>query len=197
MGWFRTLLNRNTDLRYAGKEHIHQIGNDIGQIKNQRDALVGQGIVLSNDIEKQQNLVTEFLDAVKHHKDTGNEELKNKAYKEYVTAQTKLNSLTQREQTIQKQIDTLNTQIDTLEASKDTVKDTLSEAANVQLVGKTMTKVEDVHTNLAEGPLAGAIEESKLMAATAEGKRRAREANDNSDVLAYKTPSNVKSIDEI
>ena len=126
-----------------------------------------------------------------------NRDLKNKAYAEYVKAQTKLNTLTKREDTIKGQIDVLNTQIDTLESSKDDVQDTLSEAANIQLVGKAMTKVEDVHTNLAEGPLAGAIEESKLMAATAEGKRIAREAKDNSDIFAYKTPTNVKSLDEI
>lgn len=47
MGWLRTMFNRNTDLRYAGKEHIHRIGSDIGDIKSQRDTLVGQGIILS------------------------------------------------------------------------------------------------------------------------------------------------------
>ena len=197
MGWLRTMFNRNTDLRYAGKEHIHRIGSDIGDIKSQRDTLVGQGIVLSNDIKAQKETVDELLAAVKQHKDTGNEDLKNKAYAEYVKAQTKLNTLIKREDTIKGQIDVLNTQIDTLESSKDDVQDTLSEAANTQLVGKAMTKVEDVHTNLTEGPLAGAIEESKLMAATAEGKRIAREAKDNKDIFAYKTSTNVKSLDEI
>ena len=64
MGWLRTMFNRNTDLRYAGKEHIHRIGSDIGDIKSQRDTLVVQGIVLSIDIKAQKETVDEFLAAV-------------------------------------------------------------------------------------------------------------------------------------
>lgn len=197
MGWFRTKANDNVDLRYAGKEHISNINSKITDINNHRNMIVGKGILLENQIKLEKENLQKYIDAIKHHNQNNNEELKNKAYQEYVKCENLLNQLLNDEKDIKEQVNNLDQEIIALTQAKDKAKNTLDKAANKQLVGKAMTKVEDLHSEINNGSLAEVIEQSDLKHATAQAKRNQRVENDTSKVLEYQNQSNVKSLDEI
>lgn len=197
MGWFRTKANDNVDLRYAGKEHISNINSKITDINNHRNMIVGKGILLENQIKLEKENLQKYIDAIKHHNQNNNEELKNKAYQEYVKCENLLNQLLNDEKDIKEQVNNLDQEIIALTQAKDKAKNTLDKAANKQLIGKAMTKVEDLHSEISNGSLAEVIEQSDLKHATAQAKRNQRVENDTSKVLEYQNQSNVKSLDEI
>lgn len=197
MGWFRTKANDNVDLRYAGKEQISRINAKINDINNHRNTIVGKGILLEAKIKTEKENLQQYINALKHHDETNNEDLKNKAYQEYTKTQKLLDQLIFDEADIKTQVNTLDNDINDLEQAKDRAKNTLDKAANKQLVGKARTKVEEIHTDISKGSLSEVIEQSDLNHATAEAKRRQRVETDTSKVLEYQKETNVKSIEEL
>lgn len=197
LGWFGKKADQATDLRYAGREHIRQVKNSIENVRAQRNEVAGRGILLENDIDELEKKVQAYKEAVTYHHESGNEAKKQKAYRAYTAEQTKLNKANADLEENLELVAGLDEQLDILEQDTNEAKDSLHKAATQQMVGRAARSVEGIHKDLRSGPLAGAIEESKLGAATAEAARLSRKANDNSDVLAYKTQAGVMSMDDL
>lgn len=197
LGWFGKKADQATDLRYAGREHIRQVKNSIEEVRAQRNEVAGGGILLENEIADLERRVQHFADAVRHHDASGNTVNKDKAYRGYVAEEIKLNKARADLEENIVMVAELDEQIYILEQDTEEAKDSIQKAANQQMVGRAARKVEGVHKNLRSGPLSGAIEESKIGAATAEAARRSRKENDNSDVLAYRTEVGVMSMDDL
>lgn len=197
LGWFGKKADQATDLRYAGREHIRQVKNSIEEVRTQRNELAGRGILLENKIKDLESNVEKYAEAVRHHAVAGNADLKDKAYRAYVAEQTQLTKARADLDEVTEQLRLLDEQIEQLEEDTQDAKDALVKAANRQVLGRATRKVEGIHTDLHSGPLAGAIEESELNAASAEASRRLRKSKDNSDVLAYQTQTGVMSMDDL
>lgn len=197
MGWFNKKADQATDLRYAGREHIRRVNNSIEEVRAQYNEVAGHGILLENEIKEHEKKVAEYEDAVRHHNSTGDAEKRDKAYRLYTAEQGRL---TEKRHALEETItlaDDLKEQIRTLEQDTEEAKGTLRKAATQQVVGRATSKVEGIHKDLRSGPLAGAIEESRNIGATAEAARRARKENSDSDVLGYRKGGDVKSLDDL
>lgn len=196
-GWFREKGNEHTDLRLAGKEHIHNINKSIDEVRAQHNAIGRRGIILENKIKEKTVEVAKFLDAVKHHNAAGDMALRDKAYAEYTKAQNELDELTAEKEDVLQQAEAIKDEIKNLERDTNAAKNELGKAATRQVIGAAMTNVEDIHDDLKRGPLSEAIEHHDEKAAGAEFRRRMRKEDDNSDVLAYQQQNNVLSLDSI
>lgn len=196
-GAFRNTVNENTDLRTAGREHIYSIKQSIEEVRAQRNALAGDGILAEREVESLEAKVKEFTEAVKYYNNTNDTILRDKSYEKYKEYELKLGKARQRVADIKAQVDKLDAQIAQLGSSTDNAKFELDKAASEQLVGKASHKVEQIHSDITNGPLGGVIETASRKAATAEASRIAREDNDESKLLDFANATKVKSMDDI
>lgn len=196
-GWFRGQAEAATDLRYAGREHIHEVKQGIEQVRDQRNEVAAKGILLEGRIATLEEQVANDIEAVKHWNASGDEGKKARAYTAYQQNQKQLDKLRADKVDIENQVADLDAQIVRLENDTEDASDDLTKAATQQVLGKAATKVESVHKNIKSGPLAGAIERSKEQGAKAEAQRRQRTAGDNSDLYSFQQSNNVLSMDEL
>lgn len=196
-GWFRGQAEAATDLRYAGREHIHEVKQGIEVVRDQRNEVAAKGILLEGRIATLEEQVAKDIEAVKHWNAAGDEAKKTRAYTAYQQNQKQLDKLIADKTDIENQVADLDAQILRLENDTEEASDDLTKAATQQVLGKAATKVESVHKNIKSGPLAGAIERSKEQGAKAEAQRRQRTAGDNSDLYSFQQNNNVLSMDEL
>lgn len=95
------------------------------------------------------------------------------------------------------QIEELDNEINILESDSSDAKASLIKAANRQVLGRAKRKVEDIHSDLKDGPLSEAIESSDLSAAEAEVRRKRRLEENGNGVLDYQKTNNVMSMEDI
>lgn len=196
-GWFRAKAESATDLRLAGREHIHEVKQGIEQVRDQRNEVAAKGILLEERIANLEDQVAKDVEAVKHWNAAGDEGRKTRAYATYQQNQKQLDKLRADKVEIEDQVADLDAQITRLENDTEDAADDLGKAATQQVLGKAASKVESVHKNIKSGPLAGAIERSKEQGAKAEAQRRQRVAGDNSDLYSFQQSNNVLSMDEL
>lgn len=196
-GWFRGQAEAATDLRYAGREHIHEVKQGIEQVRDQRNEVAAKGILLEGRIATLEEQVANDIEAVRHWDAVGDEGKKARAYTAYQQNQKQLDKLRADKVDIENQVADLDAQILRLENDTEDASDDLTKAATQQVLGKAATKVESVHKNIKSGPLAGAIERSKEQGAKAEAQRRQRTADDSSDLYSFQQSNNVLSMDEL
>lgn len=196
-GWFRKQAEEATDLRYAGREHIHNVNQSIEDVRAQRNEVAGKGIILEERIATLETKVQQGIAAVKHWASVGDEEKKQRSYVAYQKDQQQLDKLKKDLTDITDQVTDLDARILQLENDTEEARDDLDKAATQQMLGRASTKVESVHKNIKSGPLAGAINRSKEQGATAEAARRARTSADNRDLYVFDQGANVLSLDAI
>lgn len=184
---FRTAANRATDISGAGREHIHNIGVSIEELINQRDEIAAEGVLLERPIKDAEVDLEEYRKAVQawHGKD---EALMQQAYAKFQTVEKRLNDLRSRYKSIQDRVARIDVQIAELKGAKEELKDDLAEAAIIQTTGRVATKIEDVHSSISAGPLAGAIEQARRDDAIANVRRARREGEDESVLLSFNQP---------
>lgn len=196
-GWFNKKAEEATDLRLAGREHIRGVKRSIEEVRDQRNTVSGRGIVLENEIKALDITINSLADAVRHWAAEGDEEKKQRSYDEYSRVQQRRNRMQEDLDKIIDDVAQLDAEIQNLTDDTEQVQNDLHRAATAQVVGRASQKVEGIHKDLRAGALGGAIETVKETAATAEAARRARKADDKSDLLDYKQKAGVKSIDEL
>lgn len=196
-GLFRSKSNNLVDLRYAGKEKIREIDLKINKTQEALDALIGNRIVLTRNINTKKEEVSNYEQAVKDHHERNDEINKEKAYKLYTQSQLDLDSLLNNQTDIENQIEKLRLEIDKVKKSRNQIANNLAKAANNQVLGKAIGEVENLHKDINSGSLSEVIEQSDLNTAIAEGQRQTREDNDGTTVLEYQKEANVKSLEQI
>lgn len=196
-GWFRGKTEAATDLRYAGREHIHNVKQSIETVRDQRNDVAAKGILLEDRIAKLEEQVAKDIDAVKHWANVGDEDRKARAYTTYQKNQQQLDKLRADKVEIEDQVADLDAQILRLENDTEDAADDLDKAATQQVLGKAASKVESVHKDIKSGPLSGAIDRAKETGAKAEAQRRQRTSGDNSDLYSFQQPTNVLSLDDL
>ncbi len=72
-GWFRGQAEAATDLRYAGREHIHEVKQGIEQVRDQRNEVAAKGILLEGRIATLEEQVANDIEAVRHWDAVGDE----------------------------------------------------------------------------------------------------------------------------
>lgn len=195
IGWFRSLVNKNTDLRYAGKEHIHNVNKKIEDLRAQRNVIAGRGIGLERKQKEAGDKAKRAAQAVKDWAAKGDTARRDRAYAEYQQfALQEKDAITQLEK-MGIEIKELDDAIYRLESDSGKAEDNLNTAAAQQQLGRAAEGVEDIHDLLNKGPLSDVIKESQQQADVAEARRRQRVQNDNSDL--YATDPGIPSLDDL
>lgn len=184
IGWLRSLVNKNTDLRYAGKEHIHNVNKKIEDLRAQRNVIAGRGIGLERKQKELSDKAKRAAQAVKDWAAKGDEARRDRAYAEYQQFALQEKDVIVQLQNMEKELSILDASIHRLESDSGKAEDNLNTAAAQQQLGRASEGVEDIHDLLNKGPLSDVIKESQSQADTAEARRRQRVQNDNSDLYA-------------
>lgn len=195
IGWFRSLVNKNTDLRYAGKEHIHNVNKKIEDLRAQRNVIAGRGIGLERKQKELSDKAKRAAEAVKNWASKGDEVRRDRAYTEYQQFALQEKDTIAQLKKMESELAVLDASIHRLESDSGKAEDNLNSAAAQQQLGRAAEGVEDIHDLLNKGPLSDVIKESQSQADTAEARRRQREQNDNSDL--YATDPGIPSMDDL
>lgn len=183
-GFVRNLINENTDLRTAGREHFHEIKQKIENVRNERNRLSGTHKLIQKQIVASEALMKNFKKAYQAWNKEGNKENEDKSYAAYINEERNLKSLQSQSTTLETGIDTLDIKIKDLESQTSQAKSQLDLAASVQQVGRAKSSVEDIYKNIKTGTLSGAIESAELLEATAEATAQERKNVNNADILS-------------
>lgn len=195
IGWLRSLVNKNTDLRYAGKEHIHNVNKKIEDLRAQRNVIAGRGIGLERKQKELSDKAKRAAQAVKDWAAKGDEARRDRAYAEYQQFALQEKDVIVQLQNMEKELSILDASIHRLESDSGKAEDNLNTAAAQQQLGRAAEGVEDIHDLLNKGPLSDVIKESQSQADTAEARRRQRVQNDNSDL--YATDPDIPSMADL
>ena len=103
-GWLRGKTESATDLRYAGREHIHNVKQSIEVVRDQRNDVAAKGILLEGRITTLEEQVAKDIDAVKHWNAAGDEDRKTRAYATYQKNQQQLDKLNADKSEIEDQV---------------------------------------------------------------------------------------------
>lgn len=181
---FRTIANQNTDIAGAGREHIHNVGEAIEKLINQRDEIAADGVLLENEIAETETTVERYRTAVKewHGKD---EDKMQRAFASFQASEKKLNELRKRLEGIKNHVAKIDADIAKLKGAKDELRNDLAEAAIIQTTGRVANQIENVYSSIGAGPLAGAIEQAKRDEAVAVARRTRRDGGDESDLFSF------------
>jgi len=182
---FRRTVEANTDIAGAGREHIHNVGQSIVDLTNQRDEIAADGAILEPQIKLAEKTLAEYREAVQHWH--GKDEAKMQtAYVKFQAAEKKLNDLKERLKNIQARVAKIDADLGRLKSAKEDLNDDLMDAAIIQASARVNTQIEDVHADIDTGPLAGAIDFARRQEAVADVKRARREGDDDSDLFSFK-----------
>lgn len=195
IGWLRSLVNKNTDLRYAGKEHIHNVNKKIEDLRAQRNVIAGRGISLERKQKELNDKARRSVQAVKDWNAKGDIVKRDRAYKEYQQFEIQERDVASQLLQVGKDVTELDAAIHRLESDSGKAEDNLNTAAAQQQLGRAAEGVEDIHDLLNKGPLSDVIKESQSQADIAEARRRQRVQNDNSDL--YATDPNIPSMADL
>lgn len=182
-GFFRKKVEENTDLRYAGREHIRDVNVAIQNLRDQRNLVAGTALVSSNRASDLKTRMDTAADAVRHWDKNQDPVRKAEAYAVYSETKPRydaqVETLKQQETTVKN----LDAKIAELENDTLAAKNQLEQAATTQQMARTSAQVETIHVDLSNGPLAGVIETAELQNATATAAMEQRKKQDRSDVL--------------
>lgn len=195
IGWLRSLVNKNTDLRYAGKEHIHNVNKKIEDLRAQRNVIAGRGVGLERKQKELSDKSKRAAQAVKDWAARGDNEKRDRAYAEYQQFALQEKDVLAQLAKMEDEVATLDASINRLESDSGKAEDNLNSAAAQQHLGRAAEGVEDIHDLLNKGPLSDVIKESQSQADIAEARRRQRVQNDNSDL--YATDPGIPSLDDL
>lgn len=187
-GLVRSNIEKNTDLRVAGREHLIDIADQIQSVRDQRNSLMGFVILDQKQIEEVSEKAESAKKSMRLWAEQGNKEKEEQTYQRYLSEFATLTELQKKEKKGLDEVEVLDARIASLELEASKAQSLINTAATTQQVGHAKTAIEDIHKNITNGPLSGVIQSAELMEATAEATQRERKSKDGSDLLIADKP---------
>lgn len=195
VGWLRSFINKNTDIRQAGKEHIHEVNSRIQELRNRRNQVAARGINAEREMRNASNKADAAKAAVKEWNIRNDIARRDRAYQDYIAAENRRREMEQQYFIIMQQVADLDNSINRLESDSGKAEDNINFAAAQQEQGKAAESVENIHDLLRSGQLSDVIKESQERADLAEARRQSRVGSDNADIYNYQ--QSVPSMDDL
>lgn len=196
-GFFRQKAAENTDLRYAGREHMHNVKQMLEELVQAQQRLEGSAILTRGEIELLEEKNAELEKSVKHWADIGDEDRKKRSYDLYVETANQLHQYRTELATIEQEIADLAAKIEEVRKEANDVEGDLRRAATNQQVGRANAQVESVHKEIRSGALGDAITTAKENTATAQAARDYRKRQSGEDLIVPTPAPGVKTLDEL
>lgn len=195
VGWLRSFINKNTDIRQAGKEHIYEVNARIQALRNNRNQVAARGINAEREMRNASNKADAAKAAVKEWNSRNDIARRDRAYQDYIAAENRRREMEQQYFIIMQQVADLDNSINRLESDSGKAEDNINFAAAQQEQGKAAESVENIHDLLRSGQLSDVIKESQERADLAEARRQSRVGSDNADIYNYQ--QSVPSMDDL